>query len=83
MGPQSTLTHTLDALSPEDLEAFNKELQAMLDAKSFHLIARPVIADDGRIMAKIMVFKKVELASSDPTSKVDGADSQENGEKNG
>lgn len=61
---------TLKELTQEELHTFNTELQALVDKHSIHIEAKPAFETDGRVIAKIVVSKKIELVPKEDGSLV-------------
>lgn len=52
---------SLRPFPPDELEAFNKELQALCDKYSAQVDSRAVINDNGTIGSQLFAVKRVEL----------------------
>lgn len=58
---QEKKNYTLADFTPEEVKAFNTELEALLKKHTGEIVVTPIINQNGTIGAKVEVFKKVEL----------------------
>lgn len=79
--------YTLREFPKDELDKFNKELQALCDKHSAHLVSKPRFTEQGTVSSAIMAFKKILLVPKEdgtlvPTEeKENGSDSSASPEK--